>query len=196
MAFNARMTVFFADPTLNVGWTETWILNAVDYPSAYATFGSFAPLRVALMMDTSFITTVRISNVNAIRDSFVRSIPAAIGQGTISHATVPPAGLDDALIWRKDDGVTYTYFNKLFMHSVPAGIFNGRIYPATTPPAGWTAAVIAFQTFILAGANGFLVRKGGPPVTYVPIGSFDPLRRTTRKLGRPFGLLVGRRAIA
>lgn len=194
---NYRCTAFFQDPTYQVGWSETYFLGSSDHLTCATTFATYIPTRVALMMDTSFIVAIRICDVSSARDSLMTPVPASAGQGTYNHSSVPFAGVDSCLLVRLEEGIDFSAFNKKFLHSVPANIFNGRIYLSTSAPSPWPANFSTYQAWLLNSANNVLVRKKISGVyNYTAIGQVSGERWSSRKLGRPFGTLVGKRAIA
>jgi hypothetical protein len=188
-----KTTFFFLDNVNNCGWTESWYWVLASANAALTAAVTLITTRVALLMDTCQLTTIRSVTVGPPRDSLFAAsgVPAL---GTILHGSFPAAGPWDALLIRKDnDG---TYFNKVFMHGVPVGIFTGRNYQNTVAPG------IAFQTALaayLTAANGAgaSVRKIASSVVLVaPVLSYAPVRRTEHRIGRPFDPLRGRRAVA
>jgi hypothetical protein len=187
-------TWFYYDTEDTVGWTETWWGNASDFTSAVALFNGYAPVRQALMYSTSFITQVRISNVDSPRDSLI--IPTAGLNGPWVTATTPRAGIWDCLLLRRD-AVANNVFGHLFLHLIPAGVFVGRTYGPVAPVStSWNPAFAAFQAYVTAG--NLLLRKRVPPAapTYPPCTQCIPRYRTERRLGRPSDPLRGRRAVA
>jgi hypothetical protein len=188
-----KTTFFFQDNVNNCGWTESWYWVQANTNAALVAATPLVPLRAALLMDTCTIVALRATTLGPPRDSlFLQTgVPLA---GTIAHSSYPAAGPWDALLIRKDnDG---TFLNKVFMHGVPLGIFVGRQYQNTVAPG------IVFQTNIsaylsAASAAGASVRKivSGTPI-YASVLTFQPLRRTEHRIGRPSDPLRGRRAVA
>jgi len=190
-----RATWFFNDAVDNVGWTENWWISATDAPSALAIVANYQVVRSNLLLDSSAITAIRICNVNAPRDSYYdpTGLPVA---GTIARATYPLAGVWDCLLCRRDSALN-NVLGHLFLHMVPAAIFTGRVYnPGAVSGVGWIAKFAAFVAEVTGG--GYLLRTNpaGGPITYPVTNVFLGLRRSERKLGRPFDALRGRRAVA
>jgi hypothetical protein len=192
-----RGTVFFNDPTYTLGWSENWFFNADSWVAGLVLLTGYYPLRAALMMKTSYVTALRVSNVDHQRDGLFSSVATAAGQGAIDPAVHPAAGLGDCVLFRKDDNTSYKYFNKLFLQSVPGEIFLGRQL-ADPIPAFWLTPLNAYQAYVLDPTKQFLVRAklGTGGYLYQALSYFAPLFRTNRKPGRPFETLRGRRAIA
>jgi hypothetical protein len=189
-----KITFVFGSSVNAVGWTENWWVNAADANAAVNSVTNYLTVRKALMLDTAAITNIRASNIDKNRDGILASVGGATG--IIPSATQPPAGIWDCLLCRRDDA-THTAIGHMFLHLVPSVIFNGRVYvPNPAGYAAWAAAMTAFQTEVKNGT--YLVRKRTAPNTYsyVPCGFFDGTRRTSRKLGRPFDALHGRRQVA
>jgi hypothetical protein len=190
---NFRVTGFYQDTTDLVGWSETWIVQAADAPTAANQYASVQTLANPLRFTTTSITAVRSSNIDAPRDSFYPVLGSGTA-GTISRATHPPAGVWDTLLFRWD-AASNNFFNKKFFHEVPGDIFNGRVYVGNA--AYWNTPFAAYIAALVSPSNGIMVRKrqAGVPV-FAALSAVTPLRRTERRLGRPFDALRGRRAIA
>jgi len=189
-----KVTWFFQDTVDGTGWTENWWCNSTTADAAYASVSNYASVRPRLMLDTSIITQVRVSSIDTPRDSLITSLVGAVG--AIAHATYPSAGVWDALLCRRDVA-GYNLLGHVFFHQVPAAIFNGRVYnPAGTVSPVWATSLTSYVTEVTNGT--YLLRKKTAPGVYsfVPCTQFIGLRRTERRLGRPFDALHGRRATA
>jgi hypothetical protein len=186
-----KTTWFFDDPTYNIGWTESWWCNGTNASSAQATVALYGSKRLACLMDTSRLVNTRCSMVGKPRDATYFAPSSAI-HGSIPSAGNPLAGVWDCLLCHRDIDAS-TVLGHFFMHMVPASIFQGRLFLfASALPAAWLTAYLAFQTEITSGAY-YLRTKSAGNVVYVSCTRFGGDRRTTRKLGRPFDALHGRR---
>lgn len=190
-----KVTWFFEDNTDLTGWTENWWVSATSAADALTTVNGYKVARTNLLLDTTTLNAVRACSIDPTRDSTfdTASLPM---QGTIPRATYPSAGVWDCLLCRRDisSGVILGH---MFMHQVPAGIFVGRAYdPALISALGWVAKFAAFVTEVTGGNYLLRSRTGGGSVVYTVCTTFTGLRRTERRLGRPFDALRGRRAVA
>ena len=191
-----HVTFFFTDTLENTGWTENWWYTSTLASGVTADAITYAQARMLLAMNTSFLNQIRVSNVDPPRDSLYIDLSAVTGlQGNYDHTTVPAAGLGDALLIRRDV-LTQNLFGHMFLRSVPAGIFTGRTYPGSPLPTGWGTNFAAFRALFTPTSNWLLRQVVGGVVTYPGCRVFIPIRRTTRRIGRPFDSLRGRRAIA
>lgn len=193
---NWHVTFFYTDTLENVGWTENWWYSGTLSTSVTADAITYAQARMLLAMDTSFLNQIRVCNVDPPRDSLYLDLTGVTGlQGNYNHTTVPPAGLGDALLIRRDVA-TRNLFGHIFLRSTPAAIFNGRTYPSAALPTGWATNFAAFVALFTPTSNWLLRQLVAGVVTYPSVRVFIPIRRTTRRVGRPFDSLRGRRAIA
>lgn len=192
---NFRCTWYFTSSEYQVGWTETWWTTATDAPTADTAVQHYRTTRAALLSDAASIVALRISSVDHARDSYYSTYSFPV-VGGIAEATYPIAGVWDALLLRRDT-LSYNVLGHMFMHFVPAGIFTGRVYtPTVVSGIGWAAKIAAFNTEIIA-LSAYLLRKNTAGViTYPSCQYLQPLRRTERRLGRPFDALHGRRLVA
>lgn len=189
-----KMTWFFEDSVDSVGWSENWWVEAADNVTAISDVSAYSALRAALLLDSSSIVAVRACNVDGRRDSYFQQSGLPVN-GTIVRATYPLAGVWDCLLCRRDV-VTSDQLGHMFLHIVPAGIFIGRKYvPGNVTGIGWIAKFNAFDAEVTSGT--YLLRQVRPTFTlYPPCTYFAGIRRTERRLGRPFDALRGRRAVA
>jgi hypothetical protein len=194
--FNARGTLFFDAIAQNIGWSETYFLNVATHVAGLAVLNGLVPLRAGILQTTGRITWIRICNVDAPRDSRMQAIPPGVGTGTFDNVAHPSAGTSDSLLIRKDYDPDNNCFNKLFLHYIPEAIFLGRDYAGATTLPAWDVLYQAFRTYLLDPANSFLVRKGPAPYVYKALNVMEIKWRTEHKIGRPFGLSVGRRGTA
>jgi len=190
-----KATWFFTSSKYQVGWTENWWTSAVDAPTAAGQVANYKNVRKALLSDAAQITQVRLASVDHPRDSYFDTIGVPV-TGTLAEATYPIAGVWDALLIRRDVNA-YNFLGHLFLHFIPAGIMVGRVYtPASGTPASWPSAFTSYGNEI-AAAGAYLLRKNTAGViTYPPCTFLIGLRRTERRLGRPFDALHGRRSVA
>lgn len=188
-----RGTWFFTDTVDNTGWTETWILSGSDPAAAYATAAGYEAARALLAFDSVKITACRICNIDPPRDHVI--ITAGFPYtGSLARATVKYAGISDCLLIGLENSADNAFWH-MFLRSMPAEQFTGRIYNAGATPTGWHTALLAYLTILKNGAFNRQRFDGTSRVVNV-IENAYPLRWTSRKLGRPFDTLRGRRAVA
>lgn len=190
-----KITYFFGSSKYNIGWTENWWTSATDAASALATTSSYYTPRKNVLGDDFAIDAHRASNVDSPRDSLYVTATSFPILGTVALATYPLAGVWDCLLVRRDIG-TNNLIGHMFMHGVPAGIFVGRTLANPPTPSGWTGLFNAFGTEVTGG--NYLLRKKTAPTTYTysQCTTLLQVRRTERRLGRPFDPLHGRRSVA
>jgi hypothetical protein len=192
---NYKATIFFRDTTYNIGWTETWWLSATDPETALTQLANYPTVRKALLMSTSSMVAIRVSNVDHGRDSTYQTTGFPIA-GTVNSTTYPIAGVWDCLLCRRDNNLGNT-LGHVFLRTVPAGIFLGRDYaPGNISAIGWVAAFAAFVTEVTSGTYFMKDKLSGGGFGYQLCTQFVGMRRTERRLGRPFDALRGRRAVA
>jgi hypothetical protein len=188
-----KVTFFFQDNTNQTGWTESWWSTNTDGVSALTAWNPTFTARLALLMNYCQITEVRVANVDHPRDSIYAGY--APGTGTISNTSHPGCGPWDALLVRRDVA-PLTLFGHVFMRGIPQAIFTGRVYgSADSYMATWTANFTTWRSALLAIPAQ--LRKGTTtPPTYPNMTDLFGIRRTERRVGRPFDALRGRRSVA
>jgi hypothetical protein len=189
-----KATWFFTDIIDTVGWTENWWVFTTDAAAALTVVSNYATVRAALLLDSTSITAIRVSSVGMPRDSLYlgTGLPVA---GTIGRISNPLAGVWDVLLCRRDVA-NNNLLGHMSLHMVPGSIFAGRVYvPGGASSIGWAAKFTAFGVEVTNG-NYLLRQKSGVTWGYIPCTTFLGVRRSERRLGRPFDGLRGRRLVA
>jgi len=186
---NFKCTYMFNDAAASFGWSETWYSKDVaDYAAAETLAIGYFPVRQAVLVDRCKLLAVRISSVEVVHDSLIKKPTDGTGDVTSTSDTVVQPWT--ALLSRNQ--ATALYRGRTYFHGVLEDTFDsGRDYDATNAQAtAWTA----LKAFILAN---FALRHNAPPdpVSYEQFTEIILLRQVNRKVGRPFGLLRGRRKI-
>jgi len=181
-----------------VGYTHTWYTEAADKAAAHTATIDWWPKVRNLLMDYTFLRQKRISEVGKPRDSKFFPVPGAgDNNGSFASATIPSVGYAECLLIRRDSFVGGE-FAHLFLHDVPQAIFDRRQYPGAVMPVGWTTAFADLQTLVTTGAYMLKVKDTtvSRGFSLVDCETFDPIGETTRKVGRPFDRIHGKRRIA
>ena len=186
-------TLFFG--CRNFGWAEVYPLNAVTYPTATVALSSILEDRLPTMCGDVTCLGGRVSDQNVRGDS------------QLIHLPVPPTGtyVGAALTITYDSEVTLQWrFEATPQHrvvrsvrAIPSDQFENGVY---TPVGGWFATLTTWALLVQNLCSISTAIKPRPPAA--PYYIFTPMtnnifgKQSHRKIGRPFGLLVGRRRIA
>jgi hypothetical protein len=187
---NYAMTCFFKDAANSLGWSETYYRNAVDLPDMRTEATVLAAARLDILTDEYRFPFYRISDEAVSGDSEITANLVSVGG--IASATSPAADPWSCLLVRFGSGLGVR--GRKFLHGVPRDMFNAsRDYDDGGPN---DTAIDAYCTVIKD--NDWCIRSRtaiGPPAvyTYFDIDSATPQREAVHQIGRPFGLLRGRR---
>lgn len=184
------VTMFFEDNRHSLGWSETYYGTFTDFAAVNAAINSFCDLRVAILTDIFKLAFVRISNTAVTGDSQIVTPPNQVGD--IDDSTDPSCEPWTCLMLRLEASPTSR--GRKYHHGVPRSFFDvDRLYD----PANANAAhVTDWVDELKAGTWSIKHRTGvGPPATYSypVIDAVIPQRQVIHQIGRPFGLLRGRR---
>lgn len=190
-----QCTWFFENTLTNVGWSEPYLVQESDYVPAQAVMDTLNPLRLACMTSNNYIRSLRVSNIALRGDALVANYGNA-AVGGIDPTAHPDAGPFDACLLRKDTDPPI-YHGFLYLRGIPEDTFVGRQLKAN----GFIelGPLPDFIAGILAGPFFFRHLQQGHPVsdaTYPAITAMSGVRRVSRRIGRPFDQLRGRRRIA
>jgi hypothetical protein len=190
-----QVTCFMENVLTAVGWTEPWYISAGDYAAAKAAMEAVIPNRMGCATANTFLRALRVSDVTLRGDALI----AVYGDGhpgTIDPTAHADAGPFDAVLVRKDTDPPI-HHGFMYMRGWPEDVFVGRQIKAN----GFVmvGAGPSFFNSILAGTFHFRHLPVGQPVanaTYPAITELTAIRRVSRRVGRPFDQLRGRRRIA
>jgi len=173
------LTFFLKQAVTNVGCSETYFVDVADYDAATAEAGLLLLDRVGILCDTWAIVYSRIS------------LPTVAGDSVVSFANTPGENVGtsvdpwSALLTRLEAGELHR--GRKFLHGVPEGAFNAD---GSYNPANGSAA--AFDTYFDRTKTApYQLKAAGP--TFIDVTNHIPLRMASHRIGRPFGLQVGRR---
>jgi hypothetical protein len=187
---NQQGVLFFEDIVGSLGWTEVYWLHDADTDTARTHLFTLAGLRAAAMADIYQVVAGRVSDVNLLNDSFLLvGLPIVGGiASTQLSATDPWSALNLRL------ECTSLHRGRLYMHGCMEAFFTApdRKY---NPGNANDAAVQAFIAALLTATDRRVKATPGP-FAYTPITAGIPQREVPHKIGRPFGLLHGRRRTA
>lgn len=194
-----RLTAHYVDLD-GKGFSESYWLQAADYANAETIVAPLLTARLGMLLSSVHQVYAEVSNVDSVRDSrVVGSTGPTSNPGTYTPAagTVPlPTEVALLVSFEADP----SHKNRKFIHGMTTADVDGNRF---IPSAGFTTAFQAYQLALVT--NAFQVRsRFGPNPTPPPASLYlyhtivltSPIRVTTRKIGRPFGLSVGRRRVA
>lgn len=185
-------TFFFRDTGRSFGWTESYYLTSTNHNTAATTLGLLATDRLAFMDPGNYLDQIRVSDINIERDSVLVLSSPRPGTATIA-AGVKGTDPWTALMFRVESG--FAYRGRKYCHGCLNDIaLSSRAYDGTNPNDA------AVQSYIANLVGNFKLKTKdtvGPPVVHnlQVISQVLPQRLVEHRVGRPFGLLVGRRAI-
>lgn len=191
-----RITFFFSQPVLRTGWTEQYYTLDTQHEVAAQRASGLYPVRLNLAGNSTYLDAIRVSNVDHPRDSMVENFSGIPQRGTFGKDDTSDVGWTSILVEKVWDPVKK---NRVFMRGVPDDIIR--------VPVSLASQVIVqsakFQANFLEYSNAlknlnFAVRTKVPSpgtgfVYSAPIQFARIVRATTRHIGRPFGVPVGRR---
>jgi hypothetical protein len=176
----------FLDDGGKAGWSELYYVAADDYAAALQLWGPTAAARVAIMADSYRIVAARVSDPTVRGDSLFDQSPIYPYNGTWPTAGTSVGSAYSALLLRYESGPFRRGMHLL--HGVGDDVFHGMLY---SPPAGFPGLLTTFAAQLKL--NYYIKQGFGPKATYNPITAVIPIRRGDHKIGRPTGLLRGRR---
>lgn len=183
-----QAVMFFEDVSNTYGWTEVYWLDQADTGAARAALEVLIVDRADMLSSIHQIVGGRVSDAAVLRDSLLTTNTPIVGAiaATALSATEPWTALNVRL------ECTAAHRGRLFMHGCLEDFFSqpDRLYDDGNANDG---AVQAFMADLLVTYRRITV--AGVP-TFLPITAALPLRQVAKRVGRPFGLLVGRRPIA
>jgi len=183
---NQQCVLFFGDLAQSFGWTEVYWFAESDIAGAHAKMVLLKDDRINVLPDFYGIFGGRVSDVSITGDSLLLTggpYIGAVGPATFADVCEPWT----ALLTREES--TSLKRGRHFIHGIMQTTFtSNRQYNTTNPEALlWDT----FMSFLVANTYNRIKTAG--VYGYVPITDAFPLRMVERKVGRPFGLLHGRR---
>lgn len=188
-AFYAKMTLQFAG-LLTRGWSENYWWSTPGYNAGVTMMDQLIDNRKYILHASYFITGARISNdLKGTRDSYLANtvLPVAGNLGVAGDSNSPPSQMG---LMCREEASPFVRGTR-FLHGIPINQFTSENY---TPTIGFSAVFANFRTFLFS--NNFLLRTiVGGVVNYQQLITLQPLAWRSRRIGRPSGLLVGRRRV-
>lgn len=180
-----QQTLFFEDVDRSYGWSESYFRESPDPQLARTAMDSLIGFRLDVLVDLCQISAARVSDVDITNDSLLSvGLPLP---GNVASTILTAADPWSCLNLRIE--ASDLYRGRKFIHGILENTFsdNRAWNPANPNAAQW----LAFFTEL---EDNYNLRINSPgPFSYISITKCVPLKETTRKVGRPFGLLVGRR---
>jgi len=178
-------TLFFQDLESSYGWSETYYQEHATIEDMVTSMNGRVSLRANVLVDINTMVAGRVSDTAILNDSLLLTGFPVPGQVVSTSTTAVEPWT--ALLVRIE--ATSLFRGRHFFHGILESTFiAGRTYdPANPEAADWTAFfddILAFDRLrhIVADVPEFDV-----------ITSVIPQREVMKKVGRPFGLLRGRR---
>lgn len=194
-----KATVIWDWPAAGTGWTETWYSGpTTTYLQVQTVMETFIGQKLNLQIDQTYARALKISDIGVAGDVY------PIFYGNEKQGKVNSAGCDnlpapwEAVLFEK---LTQDFFYHGFAYWHGLCDFSAKTSPRVYDPgrANLTLLQAAITTLVNAGF-GWRAKDKDPlpptPFKIVPLAFFQGVRITEHRVGRPFGLPVGRRRIA
>jgi hypothetical protein len=191
-----RGTMNFVDRD-GQGWSESYWLSQGDHTQAATALLVIIPLRLAMLTSDIHMVHAEVSVTDHQRDSRVVGLTGPTenpGTYTPAAGTVPLA-TQVAVLWEFEGDPAHK--NRKFLHGWTSADVDGNRF---VPSAAMQTIYAAFNAALLSQAFQVRVNRHANPVPppnftydYIPITVIRQIRVVTRRIGRPFGLPVGRR---
>lgn len=191
--FNVKYTLQFQGPD-TTGWGEVYYLSVPGYVTALAILDELCTFRVTILHASFAINYARLSNdLKGVRDSFITTkvLPLFGNLGVAGDTNTPPTQM--ALQTRVETG-PFQRGTKWF-HGIPSNQFTGQHW---TPTNTFAAFFNTWAGYLIG--KPYTLRTVAPKnapvpgaIIYNPIIDMLPRAWHSRRTGRPFGQLAGRR---
>jgi hypothetical protein len=185
-------TLFFAGPS-TTGWSENYYLFSADYGPAKTTLGLILNARLGILCPVFDCVEGRLSDdTPGTRDS---ELLGGVFPQSGTWVTARPGGIiipqtQMALMCRQEASPFARGTRSL--HGVDLNESLGQDY---SPEAGFITALNAYVGAVLAATCYMKINDKALGKTYSVIVSVVPRFFHSRRTGRPFGQLVGRRRV-
>ncbi len=180
-----QATLFLGDNDGTFGYSEPYYLTAATPAAAKTAMDALIGERIKVLVDIHSVFAGRVSDVAILNDSLLSAVTPLEGliASTIATAVQPWTALNA----RCEAGAAAR--GRHFWHGILENTFqdNRHYDPANPNAAAWTAWVV------FVAANTLLRHMVAAVPTYSAITDVIPIRETSKKVGRPFELLRGRR---
>lgn len=179
-----QVTLFFQDVAHGYGWSESYFISRTDIDAARLKADDLVILRAAVLTDIHEIAGGRVSDVDIFNDSkLVANLPVP---GDVVSTVVTACEPWTCLNVRMEASALFRG-RKYFHGLLETTFLSNRNYdPANPQNAAWQALFTELE-------DNWDLRVDYPAAPhYESITKCIPIRQTTRKVGRPFALLVGR----
>jgi len=195
MPINAKATYFWSSE-YDEGWSESFYLQGTDLAACKTIADTILTQLLALRDPTQTMVWARVSDVAVKGDSLLLSGPTAF---PCAGTYTPGAGAknleaDSAIKLRLN--ATASIKNLIFLRGLTTDALTGRSYQ---PVTAFDTAFNNLLTQIVTTTPVYVRHRTsvGPPPTYsyTVINEAVVVGVTSRKPGRPFGIVRGRRTI-
>lgn len=189
--------MFIEDAADSEGWSEGYYFPSADYNQGINTLRQLRDLRAALLTQEMIVRYLRVSRLALRGDTLIDDTQT---QGTYLVTSGPQRSVASNVCWvmRIDCQSPSVRHAQRQMHGVPRDCLVNLLDRGFNPPTQWTTPYVAFAAFYKAQCvEVFKVDNASPPNydTFTPLTVGFRSLLQDRKIGRPFGLQRGRRAI-
>jgi hypothetical protein len=170
------------------GWSETLYMSGTSLSNANTQVLNYIPIRLAIAPSSVSFVGGRMSVIGSPKNSQL-IIPPTAHVGTFNsevHMTEPWS----ALLMRLQSGAAMKA--PRYLHGIPQTQVTGGTF---TPTGGFLTALASWSVEMTTNWSIYVVDPAnpGPGKQIAAISSAPYVRLTKHPVGRPFGLLVGKR---
>jgi len=187
-----RVVLFFNQPTLLAGWSETYFNTLSDRDQVVIQASNMARTRMRMSPIGTFCSHLRVSDVDPPRDSSVDDFRGSPLRGEFSQTAGSDLGWTSLLV----SLVASPYRSgRKFLRGVPDLLFTVQTGVGVfSPNQRFKDAFTAYSRHLTIVENGWAIRnRSGISYIYNGITAVKIIRTTSHRVGRPFGQPVGRR---
>ena len=169
------------------GWSEVYYNNGVPVGKVISDAAALWQARGAMLGKNARMTYCRISDVTVKRDLALhgnRSFQPI--DGSLSSCSLAQQAIDTKWFTAFD-----TRWGTRLFRGVPDTMFNGTFPDGLSKGGTWRAPFNAFVGLITSPGSSFVGKFKG--AVYAKYEKAQIVRASTRRVGRPFGVLRGRR---
>jgi len=187
-----RVVLFFNQPTLLAGWSETYFNTLSDRNQVINQSNSLARTRMRMSPIGTFLSHLRVSDVDPPRDSSIDDFQGMPLRGEHSQSAGSDLGWTSLLV----SLISSPYrAGRKFLRGVPDLMFTVQTgVPVFRPDQRFKDGFTAYRRALTIVENGWAIRnRSGTSYIYNGITDVKIVRTTSHRVGRPFGQPVGRR---
>lgn len=169
------------------GWSETYYNNSTVDSKAVGDAAALWQSRGAMLGQNASMTYCRVSDVAVKRDLVLHGNASFQPiKGKLGTCSLAQQALDTK--WFTNIN---TQWSSRLMRGVPDSMFVATNPGGYAPGGAWVTAFNNFMTLVTSGGSSFVGKFKGP--VYNKYTTAQIVRACTRRVGRPFGVLRGRK---